>query len=298
LSQLNNPLPYILRTREWYQGLGYGEPYQWAHFEDVPFFKPRKPLSESVVGLVTTAALYREDNGDQGPGATYNAQAKFYSVYSKPIDPEPDVRISHIAYDRKHTSAEDKNTWFPLTALKELEKKNVIGQVANHFYGLPTNRSQRHTLENDCPALHRLVSGIDLAILVANCPVCHQSVSLAARYLEEQGIPTVVMGCAKDIVENVGVPRFLFSDFPLGNAAGKPFDLESQNQTISLGIDLFETATTPRTTLQSPITWHSSHDWKKDYSNIALLSEQEITTRRAEFDRQKSIAKQQRQNQS
>ena len=35
------------------------------------------------------------------------------------------------------------------------------------------------------------------------------------------GIPTVVMGCAKDIVEHCGVPRFLFSDFPLGNAAGQ-----------------------------------------------------------------------------
>jgi len=52
--------------------------------------------------------------------------------------------------------------------------------------------------------------------------VCHQTVSLAARHLEENGIATVVMGCAKDIVEYCGVPRFLFSDFPLGNAAGRP----------------------------------------------------------------------------
>ena len=54
--------------------------------------------------------------------------------------------------------------------------------------------------------------------------MCHQTVSLAARHLEENGIATVVMGCAKDIVEYCGVPRFLFSDFPLGNAAGRPTD--------------------------------------------------------------------------
>ena len=59
---------------------------------------------------------------------------------------------------------------------------------------------------------------VDVAVLVANCPICHQSISLHARYLEAHGIPTVVMGCAKDIVEHCGVPRFLFSDFPLGNA--------------------------------------------------------------------------------
>ena len=62
--------------------------------------------------------------------------------------------------------------------------------------------------------------------------MCHQTVSLVARYLEAHGIPTVIMGCAKDIVEYVGVPRFLFSDFPLGNAAGKPNDPHSQAATL------------------------------------------------------------------
>ena len=46
--------------------------------------------------------------------------------------------------------------------------------------------------------------------------------SLIARHLEAHGIPTVIMGCARDIVEQAGVPRYLWSDFPLGNSAGKP----------------------------------------------------------------------------
>ena len=66
---------------------------------------------------------------------------------------------------------------------------------------------------------------VDAAVLVPNCPVCHQTVSLVARHLEANGISTVVMGCAKDIVEHAAVPRFLFSDFPLGNSAGKPHDV-------------------------------------------------------------------------
>ena len=66
--------------------------------------------------------------------------------------------------------------------------------------------------------------------------MCHQTVSLAARHLEENGIATVVMGCAKDIVEFVGVPRFLFSDFPLGNAAGRPKDPQSQAFTLELAL--------------------------------------------------------------
>ncbi len=290
-------ISYISRTREWYQGLGYGEPYQWAHFKDAPFCRLEKPVSQSVVGLVTTAALFQPDNGDQGPGAIYNASAKFYSVYREPVSPAPDVRISHIAYDRDHTSAKDMNTWFPLQALQRLEARSRIGSVAEYFLGLPTNRSQRHTVEVDCPTLLSHFAGIDLAILVANCPVCHQSVSLAARHLEKSGIPTVVMGCARDIVENVGVPRFLFSDFPLGNAAGKPFDQESQDQTIAMAIRLFEEASSPRATVLSPIEWDESHRWKLDYSNIEQLSPAQIKKKREEFNKQKAIAKDLRQQQ-
>ena len=121
--------------------------------------------------------------------------------------------------------------------------------------------------------------------------MCHQTVSLAARHLEENGIPTVVMGCAKDIVEHVGVPRFLFSDFPLGNPAGRPHDSASQEFTLDLALQVLEMAPATRTTVQSPLRWSADPSWKLDFSNIARLSPEEIARRRAEFDRQKEIAK-------
>ena len=121
--------------------------------------------------------------------------------------------------------------------------------------------------------------------------MCHQTVSLAARHLEANGIPTVIMGCAKDIVEHVGVPRFLFSDFPLGNPAGKPHDLPSQELTLGLALRVLESAPAPRTTVQSPLRWSADPAWKLDYSNIARLSPEEIARRRAEFDRGKEVAK-------
>ena len=125
--------------------------------------------------------------------------------------------------------------------------------------------------------------------------MCHQTVSLAARHLEANGIPTVIMGCARDIVEHVGVPRLLFSDFPLGNPAGRPHDRESQAFTLDLALRVLEGAPAPRTTVQSPLRWSADPAWKLDYSNIARLSPEEIARRRAEFDRQKEIAKTGRQ---
>ena len=75
------PIPYLQRIRDYYQALGYGAPYEWAHYSEVPFRRLDKPLSEGRVTIITTAAPYQPDKGDQGPGARYNAAAKFYSVY-------------------------------------------------------------------------------------------------------------------------------------------------------------------------------------------------------------------------
>jgi len=116
-------------------------------------------------------------------------------------------------------------------------------------------------------------------------------VCLAARHLEANGIPTVIVGCAKDIVEHVGVPRFLFSDFPLGNPAGRPHDPASQAVTLELALRLLERAPAARTTVQSPLRWSADPSWKRDYSNIALLSPEEIARRRDEFDRGKEVAR-------
>jgi len=80
-------------------------------------------------------------------------------------------------------------------------------------------------------------------------------VSLVARHLEENGIPTVIIGAARDIVEHCGVPRFVFTDFPLGSPCGEPFDVAMQQRIVGVALDLLETADAPRTTVQMPLVW-------------------------------------------
>jgi hypothetical protein len=287
------PIPYMARTREYYSAIGYTVPYRWAHHVGAPFQPLKKPLAACRVAIVTTAAPFDPARGDQGPGARYNGGAKFYSVYDGDASKDHDLRISHIAYDRVHTSAEDSGTWFPLPQLRQLAASGRIGEVAPRFFGAPTNRSHRVTLETDAPEIlaRCLADKVDAAVLVPNCPVCHQTISLVARQLEAGGIATVVMGCAKDIVEHAGVPRFLFSDFPLGNSAGKPHDPKSQAFTLELALRVLETAPGPNTTVQSPLRWSADAAWKRDYNNLAQLSAEELARRRREFDAQKDIAR-------
>jgi D-proline reductase (dithiol) PrdB len=289
----DSPVPYMQRTRDYYAAIGYTTPYRWAHYVDAPFQPLKKPLNQSRVAIVTTAAPFDPAKGDQGPGAKYNGGAKFYSVYGGDTSKTHDLRISHLAYDRVHTSAEDSGTWFPLSQLERLAREGRIGEVAPRFFGVPTNRSHRVTIEIDAPEILARCRAdmVDVAVLVPNCPVCHQTVSLVARHLEANGTSTVVMGCAKDIVEHAAVPRFLFSDFPLGNSAGKPHDPDSQAFTLELALRVLETAPAAQTTVHSPLRWSADVSWKRDYNNIALLSADELARRRREFDAQKQIAR-------
>lgn len=289
------PIDYRARTRAYYLALGYDNPYRWAHHDDAPFHPLSRPLSETSVAIVTTAAPFRPDMGDQGPGAPYNAAAKFFRVYSGTTRRDHDLRIAHVAIDRKHTSMEDSGTWFPLPALRRLAEAGVV-RLAPRFHGFPTNRSQEHTIGVDAPELLARLSedGAQAAVLVANCPVCHQSLSLAARHLEANGISTVVMGCARDIVEHCRVPRFLFSDFPLGNAAGRPHDPASQAETLRLALDLLGEASAPETTRRSPLEWPGPADWKLDYANAERLTPVELARLRAEAEAARLAAKAER----
>ena len=102
--------------------------------------------------------------------------------------------------------------------------------------------------------------------------MCHQTVSLTARHLEANGIPTVVIGSARDIVEQCGVPRFVFTDFPLGNPCGKPNDIAMQHEIISIALHLLSTARYPRTTIHAPFRWDDSGRWRETYMEIASES--------------------------
>jgi D-proline reductase (dithiol) PrdB len=93
-------------------------------------------------------------------------------------------------------------------------------------------------------------------------------VCLVAQHLEANGIPTVIAGSARDIVDYCGAPRFLFTDFPLGNPCGKPYDSEMQQSIVDAAFDLLESATVPRTMQQTRYRWSSDDRWRDDYLRV------------------------------
>ena len=84
------------------------------------------------------------------------------------------------------------------------------------------------------------------------------------------------MGCARDIVEHAGVPRFWWSDFPLGHSAGKPFDVVSQRDTLRGALRLFDTASQPGMTEVSPQRWANENRWQADFMDVSKLTDADI----------------------
>ena len=91
-------------------------------------------------------------------------------------------------------------------------------------------------------------------------------------------MPTVVVGSARDIVEQCAVPRFLFTDFPLGNPAGKPDDAPMQRASLAMALDLLASARFPLTTVQTPFQWDQTGEWRATYMRIPVSVPSESAT--------------------
>ncbi|MBW2282212.1 MAG: hypothetical protein JRG76_14745 [Deltaproteobacteria bacterium] len=154
---------YIDRTREFYGAQGYENPYRWAHFSEVPFARLPKPLSECRVGLVTTASVFH----DRPPQDGVLRGSK--QVWSGPTDSPPErLYTDDLAWDKEATHTDDVDSFLPIRPLEALEAQGRIGSVAARFHGVPTDYSQRRTIEQDAPeVLSRChEDGVDVALLI------------------------------------------------------------------------------------------------------------------------------------
>jgi hypothetical protein len=146
---------YIDKSREYYRASGYERPYRWAHCEDVPFSRLAKPLAQSRIGVVTTA--------DRVSGAAPRATKLFAAP-----NVESGGLFTEKSWDREATHTDDPETYLPLARLAEHVEAGRVGSLSPRFYGVPTDYSQRLTLEQDAPQVEAWMreDGVEAALLV------------------------------------------------------------------------------------------------------------------------------------
>ena len=148
---------YIDKSREFYLAKGYGNPYRWASNPDAPFAPLTKPLSESRVALVTTAALDSHGGRERGR-------------YAAAIRPAPEALYTrHLSWHKTATHTDDVETFLPVRRVNEYIAEGRLGSLSPRFYGVPTVYSARRTVHEDAPAVLDFCreDGVDIALLVA-----------------------------------------------------------------------------------------------------------------------------------
>ena len=120
--------------------------------------------------------------------------------------------------------------------------------------------------------------------------------SLVARVLEQGGISTVTFTNARDIGARAGNPRQIFLNYPLGNPAGRPHDVENQREVLRAGLKLLEDADRAGIIVDLPHSWSESTLWMDKF----MTDEQPFLSEDAEAARQELLkkAKEQKTRQS
>lgn len=73
-----------------------------------------------------------------------------------------------LSWDKITTHTDDRETFFPLETLRQLVREGRISSLAKRFHFVPTEYSQRHTIEDDAPRILDacIEDAVDIAILV------------------------------------------------------------------------------------------------------------------------------------
>jgi hypothetical protein len=131
----------------------------------------------------------------------------------------------------------------PLERLLEFEVNGIIGQLNPVFWSFNGVITDAARLADEMfPKLIERVKRYEVqaALLIPASRLCHQSVSLAARALEQAGLPTMTLAVDKDVVESVRPPRASFYDGELGSVAGRPNWPEHQRRILDEALRLIE----------------------------------------------------------
>lgn len=215
------------------------ESYPYVKNRRAPFSPARRALPMLNLALVSSAGAYI-DGTDPFDTSAPGGDLSFREIPSQ-IEPG-DLRFAARGYNPAAVQA-DNNSLLPLSRLFEFESNGIIGQLNPVFWSFSGFIPDAAGLvENMVPRLVERVQRYEVqaALLVPASRLCHQSVSLVARALEQAGIPSMTLAVVQDVIESVRPPRAALYDGELGSVAGLPNWPEHQRRVLDEALRLIE----------------------------------------------------------
>jgi hypothetical protein len=213
--------------------------YPWVENSRAPFTPARRAITMMNLALVTSAGAYLDGTD---PFDT-NAPDGDFNVREVPSEIDlRDLRFAARGYDASSVQL-DANVQLPLDRLREFVLNRIIGQLAPAFWsfcGFIPDAAQ--FAERTIPQLLERLSRYEVqaALLIPASRLCHQSVALAARAIEETGIPTMMLGVDREVLEGARPPRAAYHDGKLGSITGEPNWPQFQRRVLDEALRLIE----------------------------------------------------------
>ncbi|HKZ76865.1 MAG TPA: glycine/sarcosine/betaine reductase selenoprotein B family protein [Pyrinomonadaceae bacterium] len=220
-------------------GYEINESYPFVKNRRAPFIPARRALPMLNLALISSAGAFI-DGTEPFNTTTADGDLDFREI---PAEIEiRDLRFAARGYDPAAVQ-QDINSQLPLPRLFEFESNGIIGQLNPVFWsfcGYIPNAAR--LVEEVLPRLvERVVRyEVQAALLIPASRLCHQSVSLVARAIEEARIPTMTLGVDKAVLEMVRPPRGAFYAGRLGCVAGEPNWPEHQRRVLDESLRLIE----------------------------------------------------------
>jgi len=191
--------------------------------EFTPWTQWTRPVGQSKIALVTTGGVYLKHGLHEPFAADQPYGDPSFREFPSVVLFE-DLAIAHGRIDQQY-ARQDFNVLFPLERLRELASAGYIGSVAPFAYSFLGHVTRPiPLLANYAPSVaYRMRRmGADLALIIATGPVDHMTAGILARAIELAGVPTLVLGNRREILEQVRVPRAVLVDHPDGAPLGNP----------------------------------------------------------------------------
>jgi hypothetical protein len=219
--------------------------YPFVKNRRAPFAPVRRALPMMNLALISSAGAYI-DGTEPFDTSAVDGDLSFREIPSQ-IEAE-DLKFAARGYDQTAV-LQDSNSQLPLARLFEFESNGIIGQLNPVFWsfcGFIPNAGR--LVEEMLPRLIDRVRKhqVQAALLIPASRLCHQSVSLIARGLEQDGMPTMTLAVAKDVVQSVRPPRTAYYDGEFGNVAGLPGWPEYQRRILDEALRLIEPMDQPQ----------------------------------------------------
>ncbi|HEX6124701.1 MAG TPA: glycine/sarcosine/betaine reductase selenoprotein B family protein, partial [Pyrinomonadaceae bacterium] len=158
-----------------------------------------------------------------------------------------DLRYAAKGYDPRAV-LEDRNVQIPIDRLTEYQANAVIGMLNNTWWSLSSWIPNARLVADElapklAERLHRYE--VQAALLIPAGRLCHQTLGLIARGIEQTGIPTMTISVDPVMTDRVRPPRTAYYSGDFGSVAGKPNWREYQLRVLDESLRWIETFDQP-----------------------------------------------------